>query len=219
MSFPNRFEGFISIPEIIGGLAIFVGGIASHDHYTWWSLALVLAYIAAVFTAGVHGLYELKFKTNGQRRFEIITLKKALITFDGRAENVRKQLWIAPFMSALVVVLGVVTMSAIPCSLLKDLYVENGPLMYTTGNFFVHYWPLCRLVLFAPVTGPISGLKPLFFAINLVLVYNLCFVPNDIYGCTVLPDKLTTVMLMLIPGLLFVVWWFVVYCELPNLNT
>ena len=200
--------------ELMGGVAIFGGGLASHDHYTWWSLALVLVYIAAVTTAGVREVVALS-PHQANKAFKL-PLKHALNAFDGGAEKARKLLWVGPFTSAFVVVMGVITMSAIPCSLLKDLYRENGPLMYTTGNFFVHYWPLCRLVLFAPVSGPLDGLKPLLFVTHLLLVYVLCFVPNEIYGCTALPHAVTTLVLLLIPVLAFAVWWFVSFCELPR---
>ena len=212
MSWPNRYEGFVAALEFIGGIAIYGGGVASHDHYTWWSLALVLVYVAAVVYAGAREASALMSANTNDKK---ITLHHILNTFDRGAEQMRKKLWVAPFVSAFVVVLGVITMSAIPCTLLKDLYVENGPLVYSAGNFFVHYWPLCRLVLFAPISGPLEGLKPLLFATHLILVYTLCFSPNEIYGCSALPRAITTLILLLVPMLAFVVWWFILYCELP----
>ena len=200
MSLPNAYEFACAPVEILGALFIYAGGYASHDHYTWWSLALVTLYVAVVFAAGMRSAY-------AQGKPERVAELAA--RFDRGAESVRARFWVAPFTSALVVVLGVITMSAMPCSLLRELYVENGPLTYTAGNFAVHYWPLCRMVLFAPVTARLDGPKPLFFVTHLILIYTLCFSPNEIYGCSALPAVVTTVILGLIPTLALVLWLFV----------
>lgn len=200
MSLPNQYE-FVCAPiELAGALVIYAGGYASHDHYTWWSLALVTIYIAVVFAMGVRAAC-----IRGRPQ-NITTFATG---FDKGADPVRARFWVAPFTSALVVVLGVITMSSMPCSLLRELYIQNGPLTYTAGNFAVHYWPLCRMVLFAPVRARVDAPKPLFFTIHLILIYAMCFSPNTIYGCTALPDALTTVVLGIIPTLALVLWLFV----------
>ena len=204
MSAPNKYE-FLAAPiELTISLYIYAGGVASHDHYTWWSLALVTLYTAAVFASGLHAIY-----SRGKPR----NFKELANQFDEGAEDTRGLLWVAPFTSALVVVLGVIIMSAVPCSLLRELYKENGPLSYTAGNFVVHYWPLCRMVLFAPVRASLNGPKPLFFVTNLILVYMLCFAPNDIYGCSAIPPVVTHTILGVIPALSLVLWLFVMHYD------
>ena len=204
MSTPNKYEFLVAPVELAIALYIYAGGIASHDHYTWWSLALVTLYTTVVFSVGMHTVY---------RRKKPESFKELAARFDSGAEDTRALLWVAPFTSALVVVLGVIIMSAIPCSLLRELYRENGPMSYTAGNFVVHYWPLCRMVLFAPVRAPFNGPKPLFFVTNLILIYMLCFAPNDIYGCTKIPQIVTHLILGLIPALALVLWLFVLHYD------
>ena len=174
----NDYERYVAVIETIGLAMFYVLGIATYDHYTWWSLALVWLYIVSVATAA----------------WSDATGK--------RAATVRAELWLAPFLSAFVVVLGVIIMSSLPCTLLAELYRENGPLVYTGGNFLAHYYPLVRMVLFAPIK--IKAEKPLTFALNLILVYTLSFNPNSIYGCTALSRPMTTTLLAGIPFLMLV---------------
>ena len=169
----NNYERYVAPCEIGLISGIYVGGIASHDHYTWWSLALVWLYIVAVAAES--------WSSHVQR----LNL------------NVVESLWLAPFISALVVVLGVIIMSAVPCSLLEELYHENGPMVYTSGNFFVHYYPLLRLIFFAPLQFKTQ--KPLVFVLHLILVYTLSFNPNDIYGCVAMSSSVTVFLLCAIP--------------------
>lgn len=169
----NYYERYVAPFEIALIFFIYAFGVASYDHYTWWSLALVWLYIVAVATE------------TWSTRVQHLNL------------NVIESLWLAPFVSAVVVVLGVIVMSAVPCSLLEELYHENGPLVYTSGNFFVHYYPLLRLIFFAPLQFKTQ--KPLVFVLHLILVYTLSFNPNDIYGCVVLSRWLTVFLLCAIP--------------------
>lgn len=170
----NAFEAYVAPLEILGILSVYVGGVASYDHYTWWSLALVWLYIVLIAVASWD-----------KPRLNI------------SAEALRQKLWLAPFTSAFIVVAGVIIMSAVPCSLLKELYAENGPVLYTGGNFFVHYYPLLRLIFFAPLRFDTE--KPLIFVLHLILIYSLAFNPNTIYGCTALPRSVTTFLLAGIP--------------------
>lgn len=174
----NDYERYVAVIETIGLAMFYVLGIATYDHYTWWSLALVWLYIVIVATAA----------------WSDATGK--------RAATARAELWLAPFLSAFVVVLGVIIMSSLPCTLLAELYRENGPLVYTGGNFLAHYYPLVRMVLFAPIK--IKAEKPLTFTLNLILVYTLSFNPNSIYGCTALSRPMTTTLLAGIPFLMLV---------------
>lgn len=172
----NQYERYVAVPEAIGIALIYVAGVATYDHYTWWSLALVWLYIVTILA--------------------VSWSESIAIT----ADKARKELWLAPFLSAFIVVMGVIVMSSLPCSLLTELYVENGPLLYTGGNFFVHYYPLLRMVLFAPMQ--LKAEKPLVFVLHLILVYTLAFNPNTIYGCTALPRSATTALLAGIPFLI-----------------
>ena len=172
----NEYEKYVALVEAAGLPLIYIAGIASYDHYTWWSLALVWLYIAILAVAAWS--------------------HKVPLT----AEHVRRELWLAPFLSAFIVVLGVIIMSSLPCTLLTDMYAENGALIYTGGNFIIHYYPLLRMVFFAPVT--LKAEKPLVFVLHLILVYTLAFNPNTIYGCTALPRSMTTALLAGIPFLL-----------------
>ena len=172
----NDYEKYVAILELAVIFSIYAAGIASYDHYTWWSLALVWLYIFAI---ALSAWFEPRIVS---------------------VHEVRKEFWLAPFLSAFIVVLGVIIMSALPCSLLSELYHENGPLVYTGGNFVVHYYPLLRMVLFAPIK--LKSEKPVTFVLHLILVYTLLFDPNKIYGCTLLSRSLTTILLAGIPFLL-----------------
>lgn len=171
----NDYERYVAVVEIIGLAMFYVLGIATYDHYTWWSLALVWLHIVIVAAVG----------------WSDATGKQS--------SAVRSELWLAPFLPALVVVLGVIVMSSLPCTLLTELYKENGPLVCTGGNFLAHYYPLIRMVFFAPTR--IKAEKPLTFALNLILVHTLAFNPNSIYGCTALSRPMTTMLLAGIPFL------------------
>ena len=169
----NDYEHYVAIIEIVGLSLFYVSGTATYDHYTWWSLALVWLYIVIIAVTAWSKMH---------------------------VRTVRRELWLAPFLSAFIVVLGVIIMSSLPCSLLKELYFENGPLIYTSGNFLAHYYPLLRMVAFAPIR--FKAEKPLIFVLHLILIYTLSFNPNTIYGCTALSQGLTTLLLCGIPFLL-----------------
>ena len=147
---------------------------STHDHYTWWNLFIVFGYDTGIALA---------LRWTFLRPFT-------------------KRYWLAVTLSAVTVVAGVIVMSALSCELLSKIYHEEGPLSYTTGNFVVHYLPMCRLALwpnFEPkYVREMSGL-----AAAPIVLYSLLFNPNSIYECSKTSDALSAFILALLPLLMF----------------
>ena len=123
-------------------------------------------------------------------------------------KSVRKDWWLAIFLSAFTVVIGVVLMSILSCSLLSQIYHEEGPFRYTAGNFAVHYLPLCRLAVWPDTT--LLSLKDVdrpksqaVKACGPIILYTLLFNANTIYGCTKTSPAIVSLLLVLLPVSVF----------------
>ena len=160
-------------------IAVLAGGLGSHDHFTWWGLGIVIAYdVGVVASHTAHG-----------------PLSRALSRSVDTQGWYSTTLWGIPFLSELVIALGVMLMSARGCALLAELYYEN-KLLYVFGNFAVHYWPLVRLLIFIPDDGP-ALVRPALMAASIVITYTLYFQPRYIYKCPT--SRFSTVLGLLIP--------------------
>ena len=175
----QKNEHQLAIAEAIVFSAVLAAGLGSHDHFTWWGLGIVIAYDVGVAIS--HFLHGPTSRAVG----------RAVYT----QEWFSTSFWGIPFLSELVIALGVMLMSARGCALLAELYYEN-KLLYIFGNFAVHYWPLVRLLLFIPDEGP-ALVRPALIAASIVITYTLYFQPRYIYKCPT--SRFSTVLGLLIP--------------------
>jgi hypothetical protein len=91
--------------------------------------------------------------------------------------------WLFVFVVQLVVVCGVVTMSATRCDLLLDALVELHPFQYVLGNFVLHYAPAIGTL--ARYTSPIRTTAQSAHAAVLFSAYCAAHRPDSVYGCEV----------------------------------
>lgn len=172
-------EHYVAGVEAVVFAVVLATGLGSHDHFTWWGLAIVLAYdVGVVLSKGV-GYWLVR---------RISRPVYAQTWF-------RRTFWAVPALCELVIALGVMLMSARGCELLAELYYENKAL-YVVGNFAVHYWPLMRLLLFVPDPGPYL-VRQALIAMSIIITYTLYFQPRHIYKCPT--SRVSTVLGLLAP--------------------
>lgn len=172
-------EHYVATVEALVFTAVLAGGLGSHDHFTWWGLAIVLGYDAGIVASKMAG----KWCARRIRRPVY-----AQLWF-------RRTFWAVPALCELVIALGVMLMSARGCELLAELYYENKAL-YIVGNFAVHYWPLIRLLLFLPDPGPYI-VRQALLAVSIIVTYTLYFQPRHIYKCPT--SRASTVLGLIVP--------------------
>jgi len=127
------------------------------EHYTWWSITIFVLWDLILFVEAYlyFGEYKVYRKRIGDRFAGVVSVV------------------------SVVVVVGVLYMSANGCTLLSDALDEAGAGLYVLGNFMMHYYPLVRLFAYQP---------KLYFAdmirgVGLGLVYSVTFPATDVYGC------------------------------------
>ena len=192
----KKEEHKVAIIESIVFALVLGTGLGSHDHFTWWGIAIVIAYDVGVSVA----------------HFSRKPLSTAVGRFIDSQAWFSVTFWGIPFLCELVIALGVMLMSARGCDLLAELYYENKPL-YIFGNFAVHYWPLIRLLLFIPEEGP-ALVRPALIAASIVIAYTLYFQPRHIYKCPT--SRFSTVLGLLVP--IFVIGLVAEFVPVKTIN-
>ncbi len=138
--------------------AVYAAAVAlmgDFTHFTWWALALYTAFLAASSAQLV-----------------------------GLASGVTPYIWVTCLVVQAMVISGVVAMSATRCDTLVDAAADNGPWVYTAGNFALHYWPTVGIVARAP-RRPVNHTNQAWVATLAFLVYATVKRPNSVYGCPV----------------------------------
>lgn len=93
--------------------------------------------------------------------------------------------WVFCLCVQIIVIAGVVGMSATACDTLVDAAHDNGPVVYVVGNFAMHYWPAIGILARRPTGRPASHEAQAWSAAMLFLVYATIKRPNSVYGCPV----------------------------------
>ena len=83
--------------------------------------------------------------------------------------------------------------------------IRDRPLTYTAGNFVIHYLPMCHLALWPNFKdwSPKYVQEMAALAAGPLTLYAISFNPNTIYECTKTSHALSTLILLLLPVLMF----------------
>lgn len=131
------------------------------EHYTWWSITIFAVWDLLIFV-------DAYLQTQVSELFAGVS-----------------------YTVSLVVVIGVLYMSANGCSLLSDALHESGDGLYIVGNFLMHYYPVIRLFAFQPKLQ----FGALIRGAGLGVIYALTYPASDVYGCSKpLPAYIPAVM-------------------------
>ena len=92
--------------------------------------------------------------------------------------------WVYAVVVHIMIIAGVVVMSAASCTLIKDAHADMGPTAYFAGNFAIHYYPLLGTVAKRKHPAPTKKTQAPI-AVATFLLYTALTRPEGIYGCTI----------------------------------
>ena len=112
----------------------------------------------------------------------------------------------------IIVISGVLVMSATECDLLSDSKDAVGPAVYFFGNFVMHYLPF--LVALACATFSLTDkerknkdVSDIWLGFGIFVIYIGLFSPKDVYGCSI-ADSVTLLVSLVVTMVLTATRWF-----------